>query len=108
MFTFWELLKLIFCKIQDERYSPEVTFYASANERQTLNGQLKAKARIDKLFRDVVNDYDQIFKAQDEVELQPPVLAYIVSQLQMYSLLDSDIDVKGKAYEGSCRIKPPG
>jgi type I restriction enzyme M protein len=26
-------------------------------------------------------------------------LAYIVSQLQMYSLLDSDTDVKGKAYE---------
>lgn len=97
--AFWELLKLIFCKIQDERYSQEVTFYVSANERQSLNGQLKAKARIDKLFRDVRNDYDQIFKPSDEVELKPPVLAYIVSQLQMYSLLDSDIDVKGKAYE---------
>ena len=41
----------------------------------------------------------RIFKPSDEVELKPPVLAYIVSQLQMYSLLDSDIDVKGKAYE---------
>ncbi len=97
--AFWELLKLIFCKIQDERYSPEVTFYVSANERQSLNGQLKAKARIDKLFKDVTSDYPQIFKRTDEVELHPPVLAYIVSQLQMYSLLDSDIDVKGKAYE---------
>ena len=97
--AFWELLKLIFCKIQDERYSQQVTFYVSANERQTLNGQLKAKARIDKLFRDVKNDYDQIFKMSEDVELHPPVLAYIVSQLQMYSLLDSDIDVKGKAYE---------
>jgi len=27
------------------------------------------------------------------------VLAYLVSQLQMYSLLESDIDVKGRAYE---------
>ena len=57
--AFWELLKLIFCKIQDERYSSQVTFYVTANERQSLNGQLKAKARIDKLFRDVRNDYDQ-------------------------------------------------
>ena len=31
--------------------------------------------------------------------VEPRVLAYIVSQLQSYSLLDSEIDVKGKAYE---------
>ena len=27
------------------------------------------------------------------------MLAYIVAQLQMYSLLESDVDVKGHAYE---------
>jgi len=97
--AFWELLKIIFCKIQDERYSPPVSFYVTASERQSLTGQMKAKARVDKLFRDVTDDYPQIFKRGDEIELRPPVLAYIVSQLQMYSLLDSDIDVKGKAYE---------
>src|SRR5581483_6545633 len=91
--------KIIFCKIQDERYSPPVSFYVTASERQSLTGQMKAKARVDKLFRDVTDDYPQIFKRGDEIELRPPVLAYIVSQLQMYSLLDSDIDVKGKAYE---------
>jgi type I restriction enzyme M protein len=97
--AFWELLKLIFCKIQDERFSSEVTFYVTTTERQSLNGQLKAKARIDKLFKDVKDDYTQIFKRSEDVELNPSVLAYIVSQLQMYSLLDSDVDVKGKAYE---------
>ncbi len=35
----------------------------------------------------------------DEIELEPRVLAYIVSQLQPWSLLNSDVDVKGKAYE---------
>jgi len=97
--AFWELLKLIFCKIQDERYSEHVQFYVSGSERRGLNGQLKIKDRIDKLFRDVKGDYPQIFKPKEEIELTPAVLAYIVSQLQMYSLLDSDIDVKGKAYE---------
>jgi type I restriction enzyme M protein len=97
--AFWELLKLIFCKIQDERHSDEVQFYVSGAERRGLNGHLKVKERIDKLFGSVKDEYPQIFKKTDEVELTPTVLTYIVSQLQMYSLLDSDIDVKGKAYE---------
>jgi type I restriction enzyme M protein len=97
--AFWELLKLIFCKVQDERHSDIVQFYVAGSERRGLNGQLKVKERIDKLFRAVREDYTQIFKKTDEIELNPPVLQYIVSQLQMYSLLDSDVDVKGKAYE---------
>ena len=33
------------------------------------------------------------------IELKPIVLAYLVGQIQMYSLLESDADVKGRAYE---------
>lgn len=96
--AFWELLKLIFCKIRDER-SDEVNFYATSAERQSLNGQLKVKSRLDRLFKQVKGEYPQIFKPGEELDLNPPVLAFLVTQLQMYSLLDSDIDVKGKAYE---------
>lgn len=97
--AFWELLKLIFCKIHDERNSTEVQFYAGANERNSMNGHLKVKARIDKLFAAVKADYSTIFPVNETVALAPPVLAYIVSQLQIYSLLESDVDVKGHAYE---------
>lgn len=97
--AFWELLKLIFCKIHDERESTEVEFYAASNERNGLNGQLKVKKRIEELFDAVKADYPAIFQANDVVALNPPVLSYIVSQLQMYSLLESDVDVKGHAYE---------
>ncbi|WP_309888500.1 type I restriction enzyme HsdR N-terminal domain-containing protein [Archangium sp.] len=98
--AFWELLKLIFCKIHDERGSDEVEFYASSRERNGgVNGPLKVKSRIDKLFAAVKSEYPTIFKKEEMVELTPVVLAYIVSQLQMYSLLESDIDVKGRAYE---------
>jgi type I restriction enzyme M protein len=38
--AFWELLKIIFCKITDER-ADELTFYATTQERQSLNGQIK-------------------------------------------------------------------
>ena len=96
--AFWELLKLIFCKIEDER-SSEVDFYTTSRERQGLNGHLKAKARVEKLFANVCRKYGTIFKPNEVIELEPRVLAYIVSQLQLWSLLDSDVDVKGKAYE---------
>lgn len=97
--AFWELLKLIFCKIHDERDSPEVEFFAAANERSGINGPLKVKARLDKLFAEVKKDYPTIFPPNEAIALNPPVLAYLVSQLQMYSLLESDVDVKGHAYE---------
>lgn len=97
--AFWELLKLIFCKIHDERHNDEVEFYASAKERNGVNGPLKVQKRIEELFNQVKEDYPTIFKDSEAVELKPVVLAYLVSQLQMYSLLESDIDVKGRAYE---------
>lgn len=97
--AFWELLKLIFCKIHDERESSDVEFYAAANERAGINGPLKVKKRIDGLFKDVKAEYPTIFQENDVVALTPQVLAYIVSQLQLYSLLESDVDVKGHAYE---------
>ena len=97
--AFWELLKLIFCKIHDERTSNVVEFYSSSQERHGLNGQLKVKGRLDRLFAAVRSDYQTIFKPNEVVELNPPVLSYIVTQLQMYSLLESDVDVKGRAYE---------
>src|SRR6266571_586261 len=96
--AFWELLKVIFCKIADER-AEELNFYATSQERQSLNGQLKVKGRLETLFAEVRQKYRSIFKPNDVIELQPRVLAYIVSQLQPYSLLDSQVDVKGKAYE---------
>ena len=97
--AFWELLKLIFCKIHDEKNSDELEFYASANERSGVSGPITVRNRIEGLFKEVKDEYSQIFKPSEAIDLDPKVLAYLVSQLQMYSLLDSDIDVKGRAYE---------
>lgn len=96
--AFWELLKLIFCKIHDERHNDDVEFFAGANERHGVSA-VKVQKRIDSLFAQVKADYPTIFKASEDIALKPDVLAYLVSQLQMYSLLESDIDVKGRAYE---------
>lgn len=97
--AFWELLKLIFCKIHDERHNDEVEFYATANERHSMNGQIKVQKRLNALFDQVKDDYPTIFKQSEAIDLKPGVITYLATQLQMYSLLESDIDVKGRAYE---------
>lgn len=98
--AFWELLKLIFCKIFDEK-SPKIDFYVTSEERKSLNGQLKLKKRIATIFEKVLKTqvYQGIFKDNESIDLEPRVEAFIVSQLQNYSLLESPIDVKGAAYE---------
>jgi type I restriction enzyme M protein len=98
--AFWELLKLIFCKIEDER-SGVLQFYVTPTELSSTFAAGAAKARIQKILEDrVVGKYPTIFVGADrELNLKPNVVAYVVSQLQRYSLLASAVDVKGIAYE---------
>lgn len=98
--AFWEFLKLIFTKIEDER-SGTINFYATPSERENAAVATSAKKRIQGLFKDkVVLKYPTIFEAKDmTIDLKPSVVAYVVTQLQGYSLLASPVDVKGVAYE---------
>jgi type I restriction enzyme M protein len=98
--AFFELLKVIFCKIEDERNVPKpLEFYATSGERSNIDGQLTVKKRIAGIFDNVKKKYGKIFDKNDQIKLQARSLAYIVSELQKYSLLNTHIDIKGKAYE---------
>lgn len=98
--AFFELLKVIFCKIEDERNIPyPLEFYTTSKERSNLDGQLTVKKRIGKIFKKVKKRHGKIFEENDEIRLSPRSLSYIVGELQQYSLLNTDIDIKGKAYE---------
>ena len=98
--AFFELLKVIFCKIEDERNIPkDLEFYTTSVERSNPDGQLTVKKRITKIFERVKRKHGKIFDSNDEIKLSPRSLAYIVSELQKYSLLNTNIDIKGKAYE---------
>ncbi len=98
--AFFELLKVIFCKIYDERNFPNpLEFYATAKEKKSNDGRLTVFNRISKIFKAVKKLYPAIFDASDEIKLQPRSLAYIIGELQRYSFLSTNIDVKGKAYE---------
>lgn len=98
--AFFEFLKIIFCKIEDERNIPKpLEFFTTSEERGSNPGQLTVKNRISAIFERVKQKYGKIFDANDELKLSPRSLAYIVSELQKYSLLNTNIDIKGKAYE---------
>ena len=98
--AFFELLKVIFCKILDERSLPSpLDFYATASEKASPDGRLTVTNRIAKIFTKVKERYPSIFHADDSINLLPRSLAYVVGELQRYGFLETNIDVKGKAYE---------
>ncbi|WP_426336643.1 N-6 DNA methylase [Pseudoduganella sp. R-31] len=98
--AFFELLKIIFCKISDEKNVPyDLEFYVLASELNTPDGQLACKNRIEKIFNQVKLKFPQFFKKNDSINLNQRSLVRVVSELQNFSLLSTDIDIKGKAYE---------
>ena len=98
--AFWELLKIIFCKIEDER-SNKIDFYSTTKEIVSATAAAPVKARIQNIFKNkVIKRYGKIFLQKDHIiYLKPNVIAFVVAQLQRYSLLASPVDVKGIAYE---------
>lgn len=99
--AFHELQKLIFAKVLDETESAgPLRFYVQSEERRSAAGQKRLlHDRIGPLFDAVKARYPYIFDPDDKIELHPKVLAYIVAELQRYSLLGTQTDVKGEAYE---------
>lgn len=107
---FWEFLKVVFAKIQDERNLQKAHAKGQEVERQFLiasleerNDEAKAaqvKTRLDNLYHQVRKQYPELFGAQvDTIDLPPPIVSYVVAQLAEYDFLHSSVDVKGEAYE---------
>lgn len=98
--AFFEFLKVIFCKIHDERNLLEpIQFYTTSKERNYKDGQATVYNRISKIFNEVKKKNSQIFDENDIIKLSPRTLTFIVAELQKYALLNTNIDIKGKAYE---------
>ena len=98
--AFNELLKLIFCKVQDENnLSGPLKFFIGNADRRSEIGKRRLRNEIDALFQEVRERYPYIFDSGSEIRLNNEVLAYVVGELQRYSLLQTRADVKGVAYE---------
>ncbi|NEZ64674.1 N-6 DNA methylase [Leptolyngbyaceae cyanobacterium CCMR0082] len=97
--AFWQLLNLIFCKILDEQQSSRL-FFVGATEANTPEGQTKVVERINRLFNQVKNEaYKDVFEGNERIELNDRALVFVATELSRYSLLGTDTDAKGLAYE---------
>jgi len=95
-----EMIKLLFCKIHDER-SPNVKcqFRATVEEIIDEDGNERVLARVKKLFTEVKVDFKDVFDQNDELLLDAESVAMVVGRLQRISLLRSETDVVGEAFE---------
>lgn len=92
-----QLINLIFCKIYDERFTKMddiVTFRAGTNEKHR-----DVQKRIIELFIKVKSQYNDVIEITDVISLDERSLAYVVGELQIYSLQASTRDAVGDAFE---------
>lgn len=92
--AFEELQKLIFIKVYDEQYSPTLQFYILPGEEIS-----EARKRLTNVFKKVKERYKYIFRGDEIIELNDTVLRYVISELQRFTLVETETDVKGEAYE---------
>lgn len=93
-----EVINLLFCKIYDEqetRPADNVTFRAGYGEPASL-----VKERIERLFESVkLAAYGDVFRPEDRIRLDADSVAYVVGELQQFSIMEADRDAVGDAFE---------
>lgn len=100
---FTEILKVLFCKIEDEKdfSSENCEFYLTPLEKESDDGRKKLSRRVETLFKRVKKRYeaDKIFEEKDQIILNDRCLSFAVAEFQKYSMLKTDADIKGVAFE---------
>lgn len=102
-----EMIRLIFCKIWDEKYNLN-----SLPEFRVITGEDpdELKKRIKILFKEVREELseDGVFDSMENINLDAKSVAYVVGELQQFSLLKTDKDVVGEAFETFAESKLVG
>lgn len=92
-----QVLNIVFCKLFDElNTGPEevVSFRAAASDAEQ-----DVADRVRELFEQVIARYGDVFDSDESLDVDTASLAHIVGELQNYSLMDSDRDAVGEAFE---------
>lgn len=100
--AFFEMLKILFLKIEDEKRALGARlFYIAAREKEMLSEGRKAEfvKRLHKLLDTAIKDYPDVFSSHDKLLLKPATLSYIVERLQGIELSKTEKDVKGMAFQ---------
>ncbi|WP_419865446.1 N-6 DNA methylase [Candidatus Poriferisodalis sp.] len=92
-----QMLNIVFCKLYDERYTARedvVSFRAGAQETAEEIAQ-----RVNGLFDRVKDQYTDVFAEDHRLAIDSTSLAYVVGELQNYSLMGSSRDAVADAFE---------
>ena len=96
-----EMTKLLFCKLQDEAGGTSGTPKFSVGIDDHDNEFVAVRDRIDGLFKEVKAELSQegVFDEHEKIVLENKSIAYVVGELQKYSLTQTDEDSVGNAFE---------
>jgi type I restriction enzyme M protein len=92
-----QIINLILCKLYDEKFTkPDsiVHFRAGMDEPVTDTSN-----RIKKRFEETKSVYPDVLDKKDAIDLDAKSIAYVVGELQNYSLMETKRDVLGDAFE---------
>ncbi len=91
------IMRLLFCKIYDEKYSEPKSLMEFANrpDEKLEDFQLRLIA----IFEQVKKQYTDIFEIDEILEIEPLDLSFIVSKMENYSLLEAKRDIIADAFE---------
>lgn len=92
-----QIINVILCKLYDEKYTRPtevLTFRAGIDESPK-----DIKKRIVDRFKEAKRTYKDVLDDSDNITLDDKSLAYIVGELQPYSLMTAQRDVIGDAFE---------
>ncbi len=95
--SFDEIFKIIYAKIYDENQGLEDKNYI-LNFRARKDSMVTKEA-IDSLFNEAKEKWSGIFDAGDKIKLRDTHLNIIVSQLQEFSLMGSDLQIIDDTFE---------
>jgi type I restriction enzyme M protein len=93
-----EMIRLIFCKILDEKYDPNALPKFRVGFEENYHEVAK---RVHELFEEVKKELgdDDVFDKHDKIILDDKSIAKVVGELEQYSLLKTNKDVVGDAFE---------
>jgi len=93
-----EMIRLLFCKIWDEMYDQHLPPKFKIGFKDNPED---VKKNIDELFKKVKDELvlDGVFDENEKILLDAKSVAYVVGELQQYSLMKTDKDIVGDAFE---------